>query len=296
MTSAASPAPLDPLSVARVMSRCGLPARVPVDEAGLRAAYAAWCRSVPFDNVRKMLALAEGGDSPLPGMDPGRFFEEWLRDGAGGTCWPTNGALTALLLALGFDARRVGSAMRDLGLVNHGTCVVRVDGGERLVDSSMLFGVPLPIAAAPYVRRDLPLYVEFERDGGDPVFWFDVPSDPVARPCRLVVDPIPYADTVATFERSRLKSPFNARLYVRRIVDDRLTVLNGTTLSWATAGARATRELGGDEILDFLREQVGLAPALVERWRAAGCLAASLKPSPDPPPPAPSRPPPSRRG
>jgi hypothetical protein len=64
---------------------------------------------------------AAGGRRSLPGTTPNDFFEAWLRDGAGGTCWPSSHALWALLAAAGFDPRRVVGAMRDTGYGSHGT-------------------------------------------------------------------------------------------------------------------------------------------------------------------------------
>jgi hypothetical protein len=38
---------------------------------------------VPFDNVRKMIALRSAGHTPLPGGDAVEFFENWLEHGTG---------------------------------------------------------------------------------------------------------------------------------------------------------------------------------------------------------------------
>ena len=108
----------------RVVEKLGFQAAPPPDLDGLRALYAAWCARVPFDNVRKMIALRTPG-APLPGTTAEDFFEGWLRDGAGGTCWPSSQALWALLSALGFEARRVVASMRDTGYGSHGTVKVR---------------------------------------------------------------------------------------------------------------------------------------------------------------------------
>ena len=81
-------------------------ARPAPDRDGLAAVYGAWCRRVPFDNVRKMIHVRAEDPGPLPGDDPTEFFESWLAHGAGGTCWAGNGALFALLQALGFSASR----------------------------------------------------------------------------------------------------------------------------------------------------------------------------------------------
>src|SRR5881628_2632800 len=91
--------PLDLLD--RILERFGLGAPPDRTVGGLRQLYAAWCLAVPFDNVRKMIALRVASHHPLPGGDPREFFESWLSDGCGGTCWPTSNALFALVSSLG---------------------------------------------------------------------------------------------------------------------------------------------------------------------------------------------------
>ena len=83
-------------TVAAVLDRLGVETSRP-DLVGLHAVYAAWCGAVPFDNVLKMIYLAEGRTGPLPGSTAESFFEAWLACGVGGTCWAGNGALHDLL-------------------------------------------------------------------------------------------------------------------------------------------------------------------------------------------------------
>jgi N-hydroxyarylamine O-acetyltransferase len=67
--------------------KLGLSAHPAPTFGGLQTLYAAWCRKVPFDNVRKLIHLRRQDSSPLPGNNVGDFFEAWLRHGTGGTCW-----------------------------------------------------------------------------------------------------------------------------------------------------------------------------------------------------------------
>src|SRR5690348_2439534 len=73
--------------VERVMARLGFERNPAPDLNGLRAVYAAWCSSVPFDNVRKLIHLRTRNGEPLPGSTPEDFLEAWLKFGTGGTCW-----------------------------------------------------------------------------------------------------------------------------------------------------------------------------------------------------------------
>src|SRR5205085_5014564 len=144
-----------------VLERLGLAERPPLDLAGLDVVYGAWCRHVPFDNLVKRVHLASGSADPFPNGPPDAFFAAWLRDGTGGTCWPSSGGLHALLASLGFDARRGSAAMYDnlSGPIHtHGTVIVRIDGAEYWVDSSMLSDRVLPLVRGQETRLDHPLH------------------------------------------------------------------------------------------------------------------------------------------
>lgn len=131
----------------RVLARLGID-RVERSADGLARLYRAWCHAVPWDNVQKRIAVARG-DARLPGGEPAELFRNLLAHGTGGTCWPSAGALHALLRAVGFDARRgVGTMMYDrIGskVPNHATTIVRIGAEEWLVDSSILNEVPVPL-------------------------------------------------------------------------------------------------------------------------------------------------------
>src|SRR5689334_12079249 len=88
----------------RVKHALELPEIASADITGLRQVYAAWCEKVPFDNIRKMISLRSGAGIALAGLDAEDFFENWLENGSGGTCWPSSNALFVLLKSLGFDA------------------------------------------------------------------------------------------------------------------------------------------------------------------------------------------------
>ena len=94
----------------RVTERLGIPQDHKTDLDGLRTVYRGWCSNIPFDNMRKMISLRSGDDSKLAGLDAEDFFENFLANGTGGTCWPSSNALYVLVRDLGFDARRAAGA------------------------------------------------------------------------------------------------------------------------------------------------------------------------------------------
>ena len=66
----------------QVLSRLGLADRPAPTLDGLQTLYAAWCRKVPFDNVRKLIHLHSHAPGPLPGDDPAEFLAAWSQAGA----------------------------------------------------------------------------------------------------------------------------------------------------------------------------------------------------------------------
>ena len=142
-----------------VLNRLGFDHRPDADLGGLRDVYAAWCLSVPFDNIAKLIALRAPRGAPLPGMDAAEFFGRWLEHGVGGTCWITSNALCELLLALGFEARRVAGSMGDSGYLGHGSVKVRLgcettSAGSRSARAftSAGLGTPLTCFIDPGIR------------------------------------------------------------------------------------------------------------------------------------------------
>lgn len=285
---------LPPALIDRVLARLGFLDLPTADLPGLRALYRAWCVHVPFDNVRKMIALRSTG-AILPGGHAAEFFEAWLAHGTGGTCWPTSNALYALVRSLGFDARRITGAMRDLGVANHGSVAVSVERREWLVDSSMLTNAPLPLDDDLFVSDDRVFAAEVEQASGAVVVWCDMPPNPEYLPCRLDTAPATHADYLAAYERSRERSPFNQRLYVRRNRESEMMILFGNVRYVKTPDGLSRRELSRNELREALRANGGFSDEIIERWIHCGALEASFAaPSGGPPPPVTGKPPSQR--
>lgn len=262
-------AKLEPALVERVLERLGFPAAPTPDRAGLSSVYAAWCERVPFDNVRKRIHVAEGDPGPLPGDDPDSFFRAWLAWGTGGTCWAGNGALCALLETLGFRARRGFGTMLvapDLP-PNHGTVSVALDEGRFLVDASILFGAPLPLAAAEPSAIDHPAWgVALRHEPGGPrVRWRPMHmTDPLD--CRIDSLESDAADFRARHEATRGWSPFNYSISARR---NRAGGVVGVGLGQrgeiAPDGTQTLRPFGPGERTAWLVEAIGIAEEIAVR-------------------------------
>ena len=261
---------LDPERRDAVLDHLGFSSAPGVDLDGLTAIYRAWCARVPFDNLRKLIALHGGAPGPLPGLDANDFFEAWLDHRTGGTCWPSANGLHALLVGAGFDSRRVTASMFDRGEPSHGTTIVTIDGVEHLVDSSMLTGRPLPLdPAAPTAtsgpglrHRARPVeegwLFEFARVATD---------DPL--PCRtLSPDATPLAFFEERYEVSRSWSPFNTHVNVLVNRDGRAISYGGGRRFGRSTGAsegEVTDEaLDGEELRTALVDEIGYSDRIVD--------------------------------
>ena len=268
--------PLSDTEIDEIVAKLGFASRPPADAAGLSAVYSAWCRTIPFDNLRKLVALHYGLPQ-IPGIEPSDFFAAWQLTGAGATCWGSNNALHALLTGLGFDARLMAASMFD-GEKNHGTTIVAVAGRDVLVDTSVHGDVPLVMvdgetAAVDHggyrsaVRQDdRGWLVEFPSGDGEGIV-----------PCRLLA-PMDHPATERANEKSRGWSPFNTAITVG--INDATGVwkLRGSVLTRFDEAGVTSRELSDREVDDWLVEVSGHAPQLVAEVRAI--LPPSRPPSP----------------
>ena len=267
--------PLDPALVERVLEKLGLAAPPGADLAGLTALYGAWCRAVPFDNVQKRIALAAGSLDPLPGDDAADFFERWLGEGTGGTCWAGNGALCELLLALGFPARRgLATMLVAPGLPpNHGTVTVGFDEERYLVDASILHEEPLRLARDATTRVGPDAWATEARfeDAAFVIRWRPLHLDELD--CRIDVLQVEEAEFSKQHEATRAWSPFNYQLSARI---QRETGPVGAALGEAAGITRERgrwqRPFGSEERLRFLVEVLGIREATAARLPADEAL------------------------
>lgn len=270
--------PLDPALVERVLARLGLTAAPPADLTGLAALYRAWCERIPFDNVRKRIHLAHRAEGPLPGDTPDDFFDAWLAHGTGGTCWAGNGALHALVCALGFDARR-GLATMVSGPntpPNHGTVIVGLDGRSFVVDASMLTGAPVELRAGGGVAHPAHGVRCEHSEGRWSIHWRPLHrAEPI--PCRIEHVGLSAEEFRRLHETTRAWSPFNYAVSARlNRGDEVIGVGMGSRVVIDGRGASTTWELSPQDRTRLLVDVIGISDS----------LAAETPPDePTPPPP-----------
>lgn len=254
---------LDPATTEAVLERLGFSDPPAADRVGLAALYAAWGRTVPFDNAVKRTHLAGGSSDPIPNGPPEAFFERFLRDGTGGTCWPSSGALHALLVSVGFNARRGSAAMRDdvSGPIHtHGTVLVTLDGTDYWVDSSMLTERVFPVVPGAESQMSDPVH-HVRVEAVEPYWrvWWTHPFKDEMVPCLLLDDNVTAEHYLARYEWSREFSPFNTFLMAtKNIGDARVTLAVGQRWERTTDGV-TSKPLEGDARVKAMVEEFGFS-------------------------------------
>jgi arylamine N-acetyltransferase len=269
----ASPEPtLVPALVERVLAKLGLRQQPTLDLVGLNLVYAAFSGNVPFDNVQKRIWFAGPQTTPLPGGDPNEFFNNWLQHGTGGTCWPLNGAMYALLHALGFQARRIAGSVIVEGYpqgANHGSVLVTLNDISYLVDAWMASFKVLPlvpgrpastgegihdIRAVPTENGfEIISYVGFSRD-------LPLPFRPEPEH-----DRVDHAFFLARADRTRAVGFFNDALFItRHFPDSILTIGRKRKFRVAADGTLITTEVGEAERRTALIQEFGLSEEIAQ--------------------------------
>ena len=265
----ASPQKLPPGLVEEVLRFCDMPAHPEPTAAGLTSLYRAWCHAVPFDNIRKLIAIRNNAPGPLPGDDPVEFFDALLDDGVGGTCWAGNGALCALLESLGFDAvRAVGTMLvspsPDLP-PNHGSVVVRIGRQRFVTDASIMSVRPLEVVPGESTAIEHPSWgvVGHWLDGAFAIRWQPLGRDD-ALDCRMDTFEVDAGRFRMQHEQTRTWSPFNYELMLNLVIgDQRVGVAQGHKVVIAADG-RKSREQIVDRVR-FLVDELGISERIAAR-------------------------------
>ncbi len=279
----------------QVLNRLGFNEPITTNLQFLERIYFSWCQHVPFDNLRKMIALKSENKQRLPGLDASDFFENWLENGSGATCWPMANAFYELLISIGFDAKRIIGNMRDLGIANHGSVKVSLNGQNYLADASLLLNKVFPLGQDTIIENDPVFPAEIEKEGESHLLWMLTPPGKDFFYCRINSNPADFLVFDNGYEASRNGSIFNQRLYARRNYPGKLIILWGNAYFAKTINGIDCRELTRDEVCQTLHSEIGISEKLINEWVALGCLEASFEIYSGPTPPPVTIKPPSQR-
>jgi N-hydroxyarylamine O-acetyltransferase len=260
---------LPPVLIERVLERLTLQRRPEPTLDGLRTVYTAWCRHVPFDNIRKLIHLRSGNGAPLPGTTPHDYFDAWLKFGTGGTCWSGAGALHALLTGLGFYAvRGVGTMLAAPDLPpNHGTVRVTFDSENYLVDSSILHGEPLRLSATEETAIAHPAWGIrcSQKEGRLHIAWRPLHKTDGFQ-CRLERFGAAANDYQTFYEATRSWSPFNYEVVKRINRDGKVIGLAfGHAVTLGSDGGVDRAPVSHQERMRLLIEEFGLSEEIVRQ-------------------------------
>jgi arylamine N-acetyltransferase len=249
--------------VAAYLARLGGP-DVRHDADGLARLQVAHLQAVPFHNL--LILANDGRAQELQALEG---VVDAAIAGIGGNCDRTTPPFTALLQAVGFDARLAAATVREPG--DHFVCVVQVDGGRFLCDVGN---------GHPYLRPwDLDGPVQ-EQEFCGWCFRFDpgASGGPTLR--RLlpggevktvyVVDPSTraYEDFAAIVQAHYTRAgfgPFLSGLRAARVRADAVLTLRDAEYARDTRFGRSLRKVGGRAALRaLLTDGFALAPQLVD--------------------------------
>jgi hypothetical protein len=184
--------------------------------------------------------------------------------------------------------------MGDTGIESHGSVIVTCHSRDWLVDTSMLTQSPLPLTEEVFISGDTVFAAEVEQVDGTHMVWTDLPLTDTYIPCRLLVDPATYDYYAERYEASRVRSPFNERIYARRNRPGETLVMIGNRRLSKTATGLKTEELSRERLCDSLREEFGISGGMLDEWRRSGAFEASFQPPTDAPRPVIGLPPSKR--
>lgn len=264
----------------RVLEQLGFGQNPANNLAGLSQLYGAWCKNVPFDNLRKILHVTEKNTGPLPGDSANDFLSAWLKHRTGGTCWAGNGALYSLLSSVGFRAfRGVGTMLVAPQLPpNHGTVLVEIDNCHYWVDASILHESPIPLDLNKLDSIQLRFKTQLRNEDDRWHIWWLPLNRLDGLNCRLDSLEASRAEFQNYHEQTREWSPFNYELNVRKVVGDKaLGIGSGNWIELDGEGNASVRPI------ESKQERINL---LVDRLGYSEEIARTLPPDqPTPPPP-----------
>ena len=242
----------------KVVSKLGFSDYPSLDLDGLNALFAAFCGKIPvIDNTLKRIWLTGDQTKPLTGGEPTKYFENWLMHGTGGTCFPTNGAVYALVSSLGFDARRIAGriVMDEYPGTNHGSVVVTLDGVEYLVDGNFGAYEVLPLMAdrTTSTGQGLHRITAVPVENGFEVLWYTSINrdEPLTFRTEPKHDPVDHAFFLAYYDGTKNIGVFNDALFICRRYPNSIV-----TLGRKKAVVAADNTLTKTEINDTERKRV----------------------------------------
>jgi len=161
--------------------------------------------------------------------------------------------------------------MADTGVASHGTTIVRLEGSEWLLDSSMLTDRPVPLADIE-TATDHPVFGTTATPVAEGwLLAFPLPFAEATMPCRTI-DPgaVTHDLCVERYEVSREVSPFNHQVSTRRNDDAGVVSYGGGKRYRRTPVGIEESDLVGAALATALVDELGMSEEIVTRLALRG--------------------------
>jgi arylamine N-acetyltransferase len=227
---------------------------------------------LPYENLTKIIALAESGVGVPHLRRPTQVMEDHLALGTGGTCFSLVELLRTLALAAGFACQPAMAHMR------HGAnlhCVLLCEAGGRrfVVDPGYLLPRPLPLEGASAEGAELGA-ARVVRAGslgpvpaGIPEGELDLYTiEPEGPLWRYRIDPhLPSPEEFEAHWRASFgQSAMRSLLCTRRTPGDEILYLHNHKLRRRSVEGKRTENVRG-ELCERVQESFGIAPEVTRR-------------------------------
>ena len=277
MTSSATNDPiLPPDLVERVLAKFGFTDLPSQDLVGLNSLYAAYCSNIASDNLLKRIWIVGDRKAPMPGGEPNEFFQNWLKHGTGGTCFPINGGLFSLFQATGFATRRIAGSVDNGGDDldgNHGSVLVTLGGTDYLADAQIASFQALPLVPGEQTSTGNGIHdIRAEPlDGKCDVYFYPGPrrDRPFVFRTEPRYDPVDHRyfleNYILSASSTRLRSRFNDVLFICRRTPQSILVVGGHNRMTIAADNTVTKiEISDSERTRILIEEFDISEEVAQ--------------------------------
>jgi arylamine N-acetyltransferase len=252
--------------------RYGLPGRRAREQdlATLASRFA----ELPYENLSKIIALAEGGVGSPRLRRPEQVMEDHLALGTGGTCFSLVELLRGLATAAGFPCHPAMAHMRH-GPNIHCVLLCEAEGRSFVVDPGYLLPRPLPLEPGP-VSLDgarlgsahvVPAGSLGPVPAGIPEGELDLytiePEGPLWR-YRLDPRPPTFEEFESHWRASFAMPAMRSLLCTRRDLGDEIVYLHNHKLRRRSAAGKRTENVRAD-LCERVEELFGIAPEVTRR-------------------------------
>jgi hypothetical protein len=192
----AHPSPLDGEMSRSVLDYLGLPSIRRPNLDSLDRLVTAYTKTVPWESVTRIARRAQMGErDSRQSFDayprwPVEFWRQAIEQGGGGTCFESNYAFFALLLALGYEGYLTVNNMGQT-VACHSAIVVKLPDQSWLIDVGFPVYLPLPLDPVKVCRRESVFHRYTVRPNHEDSYQVERDRHPQSACFTLIDSPVP---------------------------------------------------------------------------------------------------------